>query len=85
MIEPTETESKETLDRFAWALRSIAREIKESPNIVKEAPYTKSTGRLDEVIAARKLNLRWHAPYNRMKKETKEDQKKEEEQQPPTE
>ena len=62
MIEPTETESKETLDRFASALRSIAREIKENPNIVKEAPYTKSIGRLDEVIAARKPNLRWHAP-----------------------
>ncbi|MFL6507009.1 MAG: aminomethyl-transferring glycine dehydrogenase subunit GcvPB [Nitrososphaeraceae archaeon] len=61
MIEPTETESKETLDRFAWALRSIAREIKENPNIVKGAPYTKSIGRLDEVAAARKPNLRWTA------------------------
>jgi glycine dehydrogenase subunit 2 len=59
MIEPTETESKETLDRFALALRSIAREIKENPNIAKGAPYTKSIGRLDEVAAARKPNLRW--------------------------
>jgi glycine dehydrogenase subunit 2 len=59
MIEPTETESKETLDRFALALRSIAREIKENPNIVKGSPYTKSIGRLDEVAAARKPNLRW--------------------------
>jgi glycine cleavage system P protein (glycine dehydrogenase) subunit 2 len=61
MIEPTETESKETLERFALALRNIAREIKENPNIVKEAPYTKSIGRLDEVTAARKPNLRWTA------------------------
>jgi glycine dehydrogenase subunit 2 len=59
MIEPTETESKETLDRFALALRSIASEIKENPNIAKGAPYTKTVGRLDEVAAARKPNLRW--------------------------
>jgi glycine dehydrogenase subunit 2 len=62
MIEPTETESKETLDRFAAALRSIANEIKENPDIVKGAPYTKLVGRLDEVAAARKPNLRWTAP-----------------------
>ncbi|MFL6379886.1 MAG: aminomethyl-transferring glycine dehydrogenase subunit GcvPB [Nitrososphaeraceae archaeon] len=61
MIEPTETESKETLERFALALRNIAREIKENPNIVKGAPYTKLIGRLDEVAAARKPNLRWTA------------------------
>jgi glycine dehydrogenase subunit 2 len=61
MIEPTETESKETLERFALALRNIAREIKENPNIVKGAPYTKSIGRLDEVAAAREPNLRWTA------------------------
>jgi glycine dehydrogenase subunit 2 len=61
MIEPTETESKETLERFALALRNIAMEIKENPNIVKGAPYTKSIGRLDEVAAARKPNLRWTA------------------------
>lgn len=61
MIEPTETESKETLERFALALKSIAREIKENPNIAKGAPYTKSIGRLDEVAAARKPNLRWTA------------------------
>ena len=59
MIEPTETESKETLDRFAAALKSIANEIKENPDIVKGAPYTKLVGRLDEVAAARKPNLRW--------------------------
>jgi glycine dehydrogenase subunit 2 len=59
MIEPTETESKETLDEFAAALRKIANEIRENPDLVKGAPYTKSVGRLDEVTAARKLNLRW--------------------------
>jgi glycine dehydrogenase subunit 2 len=62
MIEPTETESKETLDRFASALKSIANEIKENPDIVKGSPYTKSVGRLDEVAAARKPNLRWTVP-----------------------
>src|SRR5919112_1552349 len=62
MIEPTETESKETLDRFASALKSIANEIKENPDIVKGSPYTKSVGRLDEVAAARKPNLRWTTP-----------------------
>jgi glycine dehydrogenase subunit 2 len=65
MIEPTETESKETLDRFAAALRSIANEIKENPDIVKGAPYTKLVGRLDEVAAARKPNLRWTTPSQR--------------------
>jgi glycine dehydrogenase subunit 2 len=59
LIEPTETESKDTLDRFALALRKIASEIKEDSNIVKGAPYTTSVGRLDEVAAARKPNLRW--------------------------
>ena len=61
MIEPTETESKETLDRFAEALRSIADEMITNPNIVKEAPHTTSVGRLDEVTAARRPNLRWIA------------------------
>ena len=59
MIEPTETESKETLDRFSFLLRNIAEEIKENPQVVKGAPYTTPVGRLDEVSAARKPNLRW--------------------------
>ncbi len=62
MIEPTETESKETLDRFSFVLRSISDEIKESPQVVKGAPYTTPVGRLDEVAAARKPNLRWNYP-----------------------
>jgi glycine dehydrogenase subunit 2 len=59
MIEPTETESKETLDKFAWALKKIACELKEKPDFVRASPHTKSMGRLDEVSAARKPNLRW--------------------------
>jgi glycine dehydrogenase subunit 2 len=60
MIEPTETESKNTLDEFATALKSIANEIKENPDLVNGAPYTRPVSRMDEVIAARKPNLRWH-------------------------
>jgi len=59
MIEPTETESKETLDEFAAALKAIANEIKTDPDMVKGGPYTRPVGRLDEVRAARKPNLRW--------------------------
>ena len=59
MIEPTETESKEALDLFASALRSIAQELQEKPDIVKTAPHTTPVRRLDEVVAARKPNLRW--------------------------
>jgi glycine dehydrogenase subunit 2 len=59
MIEPTETESKEALDLFASALRSIAQELQERPDIVMAAPHTTPIRRLDEVLAARKPNLRW--------------------------
>src|SRR5262249_54053710 len=59
MIEPTETESKDTLDEFATALKSIANEIKENPDFVMGAPYTRPVSRLDEVTAARKPNLKW--------------------------
>lgn len=57
MIEPTETESKETLDRFAAALRKIAIEAREHPALLKEAPVTAPMRRLDEVKAARELML----------------------------
>jgi glycine dehydrogenase subunit 2 len=60
MIEPTETESKETLDRFACALKKIAQELIEKPDFVGASPHTISMGRLDEVSAARKPNLRWN-------------------------
>lgn len=61
LIEPTETESKETLDRFIETMRTIAREIEESPELLKAAPSTMPTGRLDEAAAARELNVccRW--------------------------
>lgn len=58
MIEPTETESKDTLDEFANVLKTIIKELKEDPELVKNAPHT-TPGRLDEVKAARQLNLRW--------------------------
>ncbi len=59
MIEPTETESKETLDNFARILKKIVKELKEEPDIVRNSPHSTPTGRLDEVAAARNLNLRW--------------------------
>ena len=59
MIEPTETESKETLDRFVLALKKIASEIKEDLELVKQSPQSTPVGRLDEVAAARRPNLRW--------------------------
>lgn len=59
MIEPTETESKEALDLFVSALLSIAQDLQERPDIVKAAPHTTPVRRLDEVVAARKPNLRW--------------------------
>ncbi len=60
MIEPTETESKETLDELAEALRKIACEAKEDPQLVSRAPHRMAVGRLDEVKAAREPDLRWN-------------------------
>ena len=57
MIEPTETESKETLDAFAAALLRIAGEARAEPGLLKEAPRTTPVGRLDEASAARNPNL----------------------------
>ncbi|MCI3922333.1 aminomethyl-transferring glycine dehydrogenase subunit GcvPB [Paenibacillus sp. TRM 82003] len=54
MIEPTETESKETLDAFADTLLRIVEEAKTNPELVKNAPYTTEVRRLDEATAARK-------------------------------
>jgi glycine dehydrogenase subunit 2 len=53
MVEPTETEGKETLDRFADALIQIAREAVESPEVLKEAPHNTPVRRLDETTANR--------------------------------
>ncbi|HOM06293.1 MAG TPA: aminomethyl-transferring glycine dehydrogenase subunit GcvPB [Syntrophales bacterium] len=59
MIEPTETESLETLDAFCEAMIAIAREAREDPSLVKEAPHTTPVGRLDEVRAAREPDVCW--------------------------
>ena len=59
MIEPTESESREELDLFIKAMRSIAREVEENPELVKTAPHSTRVSRLDEVQAARKPILRW--------------------------
>ena len=59
MIEPTESASKQELDEFIEALRSIAAEIEEDPEYVLKAPHTTRVTRLDEAAAARKPVLRW--------------------------
>jgi glycine dehydrogenase subunit 2 len=59
MIEPTESESVEELDLFIDAMRSIAKEVEETPELVKTAPHSTRVSRLDEVAAARKPVLRW--------------------------
>jgi glycine dehydrogenase subunit 2 len=59
MIEPTESESLEELDLFIAAMRAIAREVEETPELVKTAPHSTRVSRLDEVQAARKPILRW--------------------------
>ncbi|WOV88865.1 aminomethyl-transferring glycine dehydrogenase subunit GcvPB [Sporosarcina oncorhynchi] len=59
MIEPTETESKETLDSFIDAMIQIAKEVEETPEIVQEAPHTTVINRLDETKAARHPVLRY--------------------------
>ncbi len=59
MIEPTESESKEELDLFIDAMKSIAQEAEENPEIILTAPHTTRVSRLDEVRAARQPILRW--------------------------
>jgi glycine dehydrogenase subunit 2 len=59
MIEPTESESVEELNLFIDAMRSIAREVEQTPELVKTAPHSTRVSRLDEVQAARKPVLRW--------------------------
>jgi glycine dehydrogenase subunit 2 len=59
MIEPTESESLEELDLFVEAMRSIAQEVEQDPELVKTAPHSTRVSRLDEVMAARKPILRW--------------------------
>ena len=64
MIEPTETESRQTLDRFVEAMRSIAEEARTQPEVVREAPHTSPVGRLDEVRAARQPVLKYQGRGN---------------------
>ncbi len=59
MIEPVETESKETLDNFISVMKLIAKEAKEDPELLKNAPYNTNVRRLDEVLAARKPTLKY--------------------------
>jgi glycine dehydrogenase subunit 2 len=59
MIEPTESESKETLDRFVEGMRAVAEQAKTDPDGVKAAPLKPVRARLDEARAARKPVLRW--------------------------
>jgi len=59
MIEPTETESIQEMDHFINAMISIAREVESDPQLVKSAPHTTRTSKVDEVTAARRPILRW--------------------------
>jgi len=64
MVEPTETESREEIDLFIEAMKSINEEAAEDPELLKQAPHTTKVGRLDEVAAARKPILRWRPKNN---------------------
>jgi glycine dehydrogenase subunit 2 len=59
MIEPTETESKQELDLFVDAMISIAKEVEQDPELVRKAPHSTRTLRVDEVSAARRPIVRW--------------------------
>ncbi|HEY8998436.1 MAG TPA: aminomethyl-transferring glycine dehydrogenase subunit GcvPB, partial [Edaphobacter sp.] len=67
MIEPTESESREELDLLVDALKQIAREAEENPEIVTTSPQTTRLRRLDETTAARKPILRWKPVANGVK------------------
>jgi glycine dehydrogenase subunit 2 len=62
MIEPTETETRETLDEFARAMLEIAREAANAPDLLHDAPHATRVTRLDETRAARRPVLRWRPP-----------------------
>ena len=59
MIEPTETESRESLDQFIEAMLTIAKEAEENPELITGAPHTTPIGRLDETLAARNPDVRY--------------------------
>ena len=62
MIEPTETESKETLDYFIEVMKQITVEAAEDPDLLHDAPHNTPNTRLDEARAARRPDLRWRKP-----------------------
>lgn len=64
LIEPTETESKQELDRFIDVMQKILEEAQTDPDLLHTAPHTQPIGRLDEVKAARQLDLRWQPNYS---------------------
>ena len=70
MIEPTETETKATLDAFCDAMLQIAQEAKTDPDLLRHAPHTLEVGRLDEANAAKCLNLCWTTPQDAEETET---------------
>jgi glycine dehydrogenase subunit 2 len=59
MIEPTETEAKETLDAFAEAMLAIVREAREDPDVIRDAPHGRPVKRLDEVKAAKRAVVKY--------------------------
>ena len=65
MIEPTETESKQTIDEFVEAMIKIAEEADVNPEIVKSAPHNTLVSRLDETMAVKNLNLRYEPLFNK--------------------
>jgi glycine dehydrogenase subunit 2 len=62
LIEPTESETREELDGFVQAMIQIRKEAREHPDLVRDAPHRMPVRRLDEVHAARHLDLAWEAP-----------------------
>ncbi|MCR9192563.1 MAG: aminomethyl-transferring glycine dehydrogenase subunit GcvPB [Gammaproteobacteria bacterium] len=69
LIEPTETECKETLDQFVSIMDTVLQEAKTDPNILKEAPHTLPSKRLDDVRAARELQLNYYQAQEEKEKE----------------
>lgn len=59
LVEPTETETKESLDNFAAIMNKIAQEARENPDLVRNAPHNAPTKRLNDALAVRNLNISW--------------------------
>ena len=61
LIEPTETEAKETLDEFVEVMGGLLKLAAENPQVMKDAPITTPVRRLDDVKAAKELDIAWRA------------------------